>query len=49
MPPGNPFDAAGDSYPIPPGHDSWVDGDQALVGIEFVSAAEFANPAPDSA
>lgn len=32
----------GDSYTIPPGHDAWVDGDQAFVGIEFLSAAEFA-------
>lgn len=42
---GNRIDiAAGDSYTIPPGHDAWVDGGQAFVGIEFVSAAEFAKP-----
>ena len=41
--------AAGDSYTIPPGHDAWVDGDQAFVGIEFVSAAEFAKPPQGSA
>ncbi len=33
---------AGNSYTIPPGHDAWVDGDQPFVGIEFLSAAEFA-------
>jgi quercetin dioxygenase-like cupin family protein len=38
---------SGDSYAIPPGHDSWVNGDQPFVGIEFVSAAEFAK-APGS-
>ncbi|QOD01824.1 cupin domain-containing protein [Pseudarthrobacter sp. BIM B-2242] len=37
--------SAGDSYTIPPGHDAWVDGDQPFVGIEFLSAAEFAKPA----
>lgn len=36
--------SAGDSYTIPPGHDAWVDGSQAFVGIEFLSAAEFAKP-----
>ncbi|MCU1518549.1 MAG: cupin [Pseudarthrobacter sp.] len=40
--------AAGDSYTIPPGHDAWVDGDQAFVGIEFLSAAVFAKPAEDA-
>ncbi|HEY8753548.1 MAG TPA: cupin domain-containing protein [Arthrobacter sp.] len=33
---------AGDSYTIPPGHDAWVEGDQRFVGVEFLSAAEFA-------
>lgn len=32
----------GNSYTIPPGHDAWVEGDQPFVGIEFLSAAEFA-------
>jgi quercetin dioxygenase-like cupin family protein len=36
---------AGDSYTIPPGHDAWVEGNQPFVGIEFLSAAEFAKPA----
>jgi quercetin dioxygenase-like cupin family protein len=40
--------SAGDSYTIPPGHDAWVDGEQSFVGIEFVSAAEFAKPPGDS-
>ena len=31
----------GDSYTIPPGHDAWVVGDEAFVGLEFVSAAGF--------
>ncbi|HET7138583.1 MAG TPA: cupin domain-containing protein [Arthrobacter sp.] len=34
--------SGGDSYTIPPGHDAWVEGDQPFVGIEFLSAAEFA-------
>jgi mannose-6-phosphate isomerase-like protein (cupin superfamily) len=34
--------AAGDSYTIPPGHDAWVDGDSPFVGIEVLSADEFA-------
>ncbi len=25
----------GDSYTIPPGHDAWIVGDEAFVGIEF--------------
>jgi mannose-6-phosphate isomerase-like protein (cupin superfamily) len=35
----------GDFYSIPPGHDAFVVGDQPVVGIELVSAAEFAKPA----
>jgi hypothetical protein len=27
--------AAGDAYDIPPGHDGWVIGDEAYVGIDF--------------
>jgi mannose-6-phosphate isomerase-like protein (cupin superfamily) len=34
--------SGGDSYTIPPGHDAWVEGEQPFVGIEFLSAAEFA-------
>jgi quercetin dioxygenase-like cupin family protein len=41
--------AEGDSYTIPPGHNAWVDGDQAFVGIEFLSAAEFAKEPGTSA
>jgi hypothetical protein len=33
---------AGESYTIPPGHDAWVDGDEPFVGIEVMSAAQFA-------
>lgn len=34
----------GDSYTIPPGHNARVVGDEAWVGIEFVSADEYAAP-----
>jgi mannose-6-phosphate isomerase-like protein (cupin superfamily) len=34
----------GDFYSIPPGHDAHVVGDQQAVGVELVSAAEFAKP-----
>jgi len=34
--------APGDSYTIPPGHEAWVEGDQAFVGIEVMSAASYA-------
>ncbi len=37
--------AAGDSYTIPPGHDAWVEGGDPFVGIEFVSAADYAKAA----
>lgn len=37
--------SAGDSYTIPPGHDAWVVGDETCVGIEVMSAAQFARPA----
>ena len=33
---------AGDAYTIPPGHDAWVTGDVPFVGIEFISAANYA-------
>jgi hypothetical protein len=33
---------AGDAYRIAPGHDAWVVGDDAFVGMEFKSAGEFA-------
>jgi mannose-6-phosphate isomerase-like protein (cupin superfamily) len=37
---------AGDSYTIPPGHDAWVEGNDQFVGIEVLSAEEFAKVAP---
>jgi len=35
---------AGESYTIPPGHDAWVEGDERFVGIEVMSAEQFAKP-----
>lgn len=35
---------AGESYTIPPGHDAWVVGDQPFVGIEVMSADQYAKP-----
>jgi hypothetical protein len=35
---------AGDSYTIPPGHDAWVVGDDRFVGIEVMSAEQYAKP-----
>ena len=35
---------AGDSYAIPPGHDAWVEGNERFVGIEVMSAEQFAKP-----
>jgi quercetin dioxygenase-like cupin family protein len=32
----------GESYTIPPGHDAWVEGNQPFVGIEVLSADQFA-------
>ena len=34
----------GSSYSIPPGHDAWVEGDEAWVGIEVLSAEVYAKP-----
>ena len=34
--------AAGDAYTIPPGHDAWVVGDEPFVGIEVMSAEQYA-------
>jgi quercetin dioxygenase-like cupin family protein len=34
--------SAGDSYAIPPGHDAWVEGTERFVGIELVSAEQYA-------
>ena len=36
--------SAGQSYTIPPGHDAWVEGDETFVGIEVLSAEQFAKP-----
>ena len=35
---------AGESYTIPPGHDAWVDGKDSFVGIEVMSAEQYAKP-----
>ena len=35
---------AGQSYTIPPGHDAWVEGSQPFVGLEVLSAEQFAAP-----
>ncbi len=35
---------AGDSYTIPPGHDAWIDGNERFVGIEVMSAEQYAKP-----
>ena len=34
--------AKGMSYTIPPGHDAWVEGAEPFVGIEVMSAEQFA-------
>lgn len=34
----------GDVYAIPPGHDGWVDGNEPFVGLEIMSAEEYARP-----
>jgi len=36
--------SAGDAYTIPPGHDAWVDGNERFVGIEVMSAEQYAKP-----
>ncbi|MDQ0674042.1 hypothetical protein QFZ36_001603 [Pseudarthrobacter siccitolerans] len=36
---------AGHAYTIPAGHDAWVEGDEAFVAYEIMSAAAFAKPA----
>lgn len=35
---------AGESYTIPPGHDAWVEGIERFVGIEVMSADQYAKP-----
>jgi len=34
----------GMSYTIPPGHDAWVEGEDPFVGIEVMSAEQYAKP-----
>ena len=34
--------SAGEAYRIAPGHDAWVEGDEAFVGYEFKGAASYA-------
>jgi quercetin dioxygenase-like cupin family protein len=36
--------SAGQSYTIPPGHDAWVEDDETFVGIEVMSAEQYARP-----
>jgi len=36
--------SAGQSYTIPPGHDAWVEGNAAFVGLEGMSAEQYAKP-----
>jgi quercetin dioxygenase-like cupin family protein len=36
--------SAGESYTIPPGHDAWVEGKERFVGIEVMSAEQYAKP-----
>lgn len=36
--------AAGQSYTIPPGHDAWVGESEGFVGIEVISAEQYAKP-----
>ena len=33
---------AGDTFYIPPGHDSWVVGDEPYVSLHFMGAADYA-------
>jgi quercetin dioxygenase-like cupin family protein len=34
----------GDAVSIPPGHDAWVEGNEACVIVDFVGFAEYAKP-----
>ena len=36
--------SAGSAYAIPPGHDAWVEGDEPFVGLEVMSAEQYAKP-----
>ena len=33
---------AGESYTIPPGHDAWVEGNERFIGIEVMTADQYA-------
>ena len=35
---------AGESYTIPPGHDAWVEGAEPFMGLEVISADQYAKP-----
>ena len=35
----------GNAYAIPAGHDAWVEGDEAFVAYELMSATTYAKPA----
>lgn len=40
---GNEYDIhAGDTFYLPPGHDGWVVGDEAVVCLDFQGMAEYA-------
>ena len=39
---------AGESYTIPPGHDAWIEGREPFVGIEVLSAEQYAKPPSSS-
>src|SRR4026207_1260538 len=34
----------GEAYTIPPGHGAWVEGSERFVGIEVMSAEQYAKP-----
>jgi quercetin dioxygenase-like cupin family protein len=34
--------SAGESYTVPPGHDAWVEGKERYIGIEVMSAEQYA-------
>lgn len=35
---------AGEFYTIPPGHDAWVEGNERFIGIEVMTAEQYAKP-----
>ncbi|HEX2468139.1 MAG TPA: cupin domain-containing protein [Solirubrobacterales bacterium] len=35
---------AGDFFAIPPGHDSWVTGDERYVSLHLLGAGDYARP-----